>query len=70
VDGVLYFSFQKEEDGYGAWPFDQPFHLIINLAIGGGWGGKMGIDDAAFPHTLEIDYVRVFQKKQFSNQSF
>jgi glycerophosphoryl diester phosphodiesterase len=63
VDGVLYFSFQKEEGGFEAWPFDQPFHLILNLAIGGGWGGKMGIDDTAFPHTLEIDYVRVFQKK-------
>lgn len=62
VDGTLYFSFQKEDSGFDAWPFDQPFHLILNLAIGGGWGGKHGIDDSKFPHTLEIDYVRVFKR--------
>ncbi len=62
VDGLLYFSFQKENSGFDAWPFDQPFHLILNLAVGGGWGGKFGIDDSKFPHTFEIDYVRVFQQ--------
>ena len=62
VDGSLYFSFQKENSGFDAWPFDQPFHLILNLAIGGGWGGKHGIDDSKFPHTLEVDYVRVFKR--------
>jgi len=44
------------------WPFDQPFYLIINLAIGGNWGGQKGIDNNSFPHKLEIDYVRIFQK--------
>ena len=43
-----------------AWPFDQEFHLIMNLAIGGSWGGE--IDDSIFPQTLEVDYVRVYQK--------
>ncbi len=64
VDGVLYFSFQKENSGLGAWPFDQPFHLILNLAVGGGWGGKNGIDDSKFPHTMEVDYVRVYQLQE------
>jgi len=63
VDGEKYFSFANNGQGSGAWPFDQPFHLILNLAIGGGWGGKQGIDDSLFPHQYQIDYVRIYQKK-------
>lgn len=63
VDGEQYFSFANNGQGSGAWPFDQPFHLILNLAIGGGWGGQQGIDDSLFPHKFEIDYVRVYQKE-------
>jgi len=44
------------------WPFDQRFYLILNLAIGGTWGGAQGIDDTIFPTTYTIDYVRVFQQ--------
>ncbi|MFA5326349.1 MAG: family 16 glycosylhydrolase [Prolixibacteraceae bacterium] len=62
VDGKLYFTFDNEKTGFEAWPFDQPFHVILNLAIGGGLGGQHGIDNSLFPHTLEIDYVRVYQK--------
>lgn len=47
--------------GRGAWPFDAPFHLILNLAIGGDWGGQKGIDDDALPARFEVDYVRVWQ---------
>jgi len=47
----------------GAWPFDAPFRLILNLAIGGDWGGAKGIDDAALPQRLEIDYVRVWKAR-------
>ncbi len=50
----------------GAWPFDTPFRLILNLAIGGDWAGAKGIDDAALPQRLKIDYVRVWRtRKQF-----
>lgn len=62
VDGKHYFTFKNNGEGFEAWPFDQSFHLILNLAIGGGLGGKKGIDDSKFPHTFEIDYVRVYQK--------
>jgi beta-glucanase (GH16 family) len=62
VDGNHYFTFKNNGEGFEAWPFDQPFHLILNLAIGGGLGGKKGIDDSKFPHIFEIDYVRVYQK--------
>ncbi len=42
-------------------------HLLLNLAIGGNWAGKNGIDDAAFPQAFSIDYVRVYQKKGAEN---
>lgn len=62
VNGELYFTFKNEKTGPEAWPFDQPFHLILNLAIGGGWGGRKGVDNDLFPHVFEIDYVRVYQR--------
>ncbi|MBI4877885.1 MAG: glycoside hydrolase family 16 protein [Acidobacteria bacterium] len=63
VDGQKYFSFENEKTGTEAWPFDQPFYLILNAAIGGAWGGQKGIDDSIFPQRYEIDYVRVHQKE-------
>ena len=47
--------------GKGAWPFNVPFHMILNLAIGGKWAGAKGIDDAAMPQRMDVDYVRVWQ---------
>ena len=47
--------------GKGAWPFNVPFHMILNLAIGGNWAGAKGIDDAAMPQRMDVDYVRVWQ---------
>ena len=47
--------------GKGAWPFDVPFKMILNLAIGGDWAGAKGIDDAAMPQRMEVDYMRVWQ---------
>jgi beta-glucanase (GH16 family) len=49
------------------WPFDKPFYIILNLAIGGNWGGALGIDDTIFPTEFVIDYVRVYQKDYVSN---
>ncbi len=61
VDDRHYFTFKNNGEGPEAWPFNQSFHLILNLAIGGGLGGKKGIDDSLFPHTFEIDYVRIYK---------
>jgi beta-glucanase (GH16 family) len=47
--------------GKGAWPFFTPFKMILNLAIGGDWAAAKGIDDAAMPQRMEVDYVRVWQ---------
>ena len=66
IDGELYFQFANERRStssatYAEWPFDQPFFLLMNIAVGGTWGGAEGIDDSVFPQTMEIDYVRVYQ---------
>lgn len=60
VDGNHYFTFKKVEDSSSAWPFDQPFHLLINLAIGGNLGGE--VDNDSFPQKMLVDYVRVYKK--------
>lgn len=62
LDDTLYFTFVNEGTGYEEWPFDKRFHLLLNLAIGGNWGGNEGIDDSLFPHHFEIDYVRVYKR--------
>jgi beta-glucanase (GH16 family) len=63
VDGKTYFTFDKQSYGsrYEQWPFDQPFYLILNVAIGGNWGGQQGVDDTIFPQRMEVDWVRVYQ---------
>jgi len=45
------------------WPFSKPFYFLMNIAVGGNWGGLQGVDDTIFPATMEVDYVRVYQVK-------
>ena len=66
VDDHLQFSFSNSGKGFEEWPFDKPFHLILNIAVGGSWGGKKGIDENIFPGTMQIDYVRVWQREDES----
>ena len=69
VDGNQYFMYTNNNQGWSMWPFDQDFHLLLNIAIGGTWGGEQGIDDSIFPLRLEVDYVRVYQAvSQLSSQ--
>lgn len=63
VDSTRYFTFSNEGSGYDAWPFDNKMFLILNIAVGGNWGGQKGVDDTIWPQKMEIDYVRVWQKK-------
>ena len=56
--------YRFDNDGRGdaaTWPFDKAFALILNIAVGGDWGGAEGVDEAAFPQRMEVDYVRVYQ---------
>ena len=63
MDENHFFTFENEGTGFEEWPFDKRFHLLLNLAIGGNWGGKEGIDDSLFPHKFMIDYVRVYKQQ-------
>lgn len=62
VDGVKIYSRSFRwvyKDGTPA----GPAHVLLNLAIGGQWAGRYGIDDSAFPQALAVDWVRVYQKR-------
>jgi beta-glucanase (GH16 family) len=61
VDDREYYTFTNEHTDHGAWPFDGPFHLILNVAVGGAWGGQKGVDDSALPMRMDVDYVRIYQ---------
>ena len=65
VDGesaCIYRRTDDEEDQTkSAWPYDQPFYLILNIAVGGGLGGEIYEED--LPYEMVVDYVRVYQKK-------
>lgn len=62
VDGNLYKTITPQDLPAGKnWVYDHPFFTILNLAIGGPWGG---VPDATtvFPQTMLIDYVRVYRR--------
>jgi hypothetical protein len=61
VDGNRYFSMQNPNRGNDHWPFDKNFYVILNLAIGGDWGGARGVDPNIWPQRMLVDYVRVYQ---------
>jgi beta-glucanase (GH16 family) len=61
VDSIEYATYLRSFRNWQYWPFDMDFYIIINLAIGGNWGGTQGIDNAIFPQTYEIEYIRVYQ---------
>lgn len=61
VDDEKYHTFKNEQTSQEEWPFDNPFHLILNIAVGGNWGGKEGVDDSIWPRRMEVDWVRVYQ---------
>ena len=63
LDGQPYFTYKNDGQGEGSWPFDRPHHIIMNIAVGGSWGGRKGIDASAFPARMAVDYVRVYQAR-------
>ncbi|MCU4173913.1 glycoside hydrolase family 16 protein [Carboxylicivirga sp. N1Y90] len=63
IDEKKVFTFRKRNNDSKKWPFDKHFYLVLNVAIGGNWGGLHGVDDSIFPCQMEIDYVRVYQEK-------
>ncbi len=61
IDDQLVFEFAKQAGGYKVWPFDKRFHLLLNIAVGGNWGGAQGVDPDVYPQSMEVDYVRVYK---------
>lgn len=59
IDDQVYYTYQPTERNKKTWPFDAPFYVLINLAMGGGLGGP--IDPALTKAEFEIDYVRIYQ---------
>lgn len=62
VDGIHYYTYDKNANDQ-EWPFHQSQNIILNLAIGGGWGGLKGVDQSMISQQYTIDYVRVFEKR-------
>ncbi len=60
-DNKIYNHIENEHKTTNEWPFDQDFFVILNLAVGGNWGGKYGVDDSVFPVSYQVDYVRIFK---------
>lgn len=59
VDDRAYLRVANDQPGgAAAWPFTRDYQLILNLAVGGDWGGVKGVDDRAFPRRMSVDYVR------------
>jgi beta-glucanase (GH16 family) len=68
INDRQYFTFKNERlsnpaADFKEWPFDRPFHLLLNIAVGGTWGGRQGVDPAVWPQRMEIDYVRVYSHR-------
>jgi len=70
IDSVLFYTYKPAVRNASTWPFDKPFFIIMNIAMGGNWGSdpqyetgglKNGIEPSLTSAKMEIDYVRVYQ---------
>ncbi len=62
LDDRLYFTSKRDGGDWTSWPFYRPFHLLLNVAFGGDWGGVKGVDPDVLPQRMEVDFVRVYQR--------
>jgi len=61
LDGEHYYTYDKIANEL-EWPFAEPQNIVVNLAIGGGWGGLKGVDQAMGSQQFILDYIRVYEK--------
>lgn len=61
-DEDFLFIYNDSNGDVNKWPFNEPCYMILNVAVGGMWGGVQGIDPSAFPMEMEVDYVRVYER--------
>jgi beta-glucanase (GH16 family)/glycerophosphoryl diester phosphodiesterase len=64
LDGSIYLTVKNEHKSTKEWPFNNPMYILMDVAVGGNWGGTKGVDDTIFPAKMEVDYVRVFQENK------
>ncbi|QMU63025.1 MAG: family 16 glycosylhydrolase [Flavobacteriaceae bacterium] len=60
LDDELVYTFSPEIKNIKNWPFNKPFYIVLNLAVGGNFGGPE-VDDSIFPQKFIIDYVKVYK---------
>ena len=61
IDDVNYVTFEKKVgDSVESWPFDKPYYLIMNIAVGGTWGGK--IEEQDMPYVMDVEKIEVYQE--------
>jgi beta-glucanase (GH16 family) len=61
IDDVKYYEVTKQQITGGNFPFDKPFFIILNVAVGGNWPGSPDAT-TTFPQKMYVDYIRVYQK--------
>lgn len=64
VDDSCYLAISRDVQNWKVWPFNKPFHLLLNIAVGGAWGSAQGIDESIWPQQLTYDFVRVYKLKE------
>ena len=75
VDDASLGVLTKTSNNWQDWPFDIEFYPILNIAVGGSWGGAQGVDNSIFPVRMVVDYVRFYEKEtngpqtSFNNQT-
>ncbi len=67
VDNTKYFTVNNDGLGWEWWPFNYDFHCILNLAVGGDWGGAQGVDPNIWPRQMLVDYVRIYDYTPSAN---
>ncbi|MFK7814024.1 MAG: family 16 glycosylhydrolase [Maribacter sp.] len=63
IDNIAFTFRRPVTYNIDSWPFQNNFYFIMNVAVGGNWGGLEGVDTSIFPAIMEVDYVRVYQVK-------
>lgn len=64
VNDSLYLTVHRDTQNWKVWPFNKPFYLLLNIAVGGSWGASQGVDETIWPQKLTFDYVRVYKLKE------
>ena len=60
IDGIQYHQATPADVAPNQWVFNHPFYMLLNVAVGGNFGGAVG-PDTTFPQEMLVDYVRLYQ---------